>query len=158
MIDTLSFISLNVNGLRNDASRLDLFAWLKQSRYDIIFLQDIHFLPSDQALWDSQWGAAVVWSPFNAILSLNRAATLSLVDTPLLPDRLLVVTITFPGVAPLQVASVYVPAQRGERRAFLNSLPDNPSLELDILAGDINMIADPSIDKRLVSQDASLTD
>ena len=79
---TISVATLNVNGLRNDKKRYNLFYWLIQSNYDVICIQETHCTSSDDVYWTSQWknmgGSECHWNHGTsesrgvAILSTNK--------------------------------------------------------------------------------------
>jgi hypothetical protein len=74
----LQFLSLNINGLRDDVRRRGIFCWLKQLSYDVILLQDIRYQDGDNFLWSQDWGMAALWSNHNAILLIynqSRSST-----------------------------------------------------------------------------------
>ena len=59
----------------------------------------------------------------------------------------MVVEVEMPQEEKFYLASVYVPAEREERGKFLQDLPDELPHQWTFLAGDINMIADPTMDR-----------
>jgi exonuclease III len=148
MKEQLTILSLNVNGLRDNTKRTNLFLWLKLFPTDIILLQDTHYTPADNDLWTRQWGLPVVWSEFNAALSANRSLILSLVPTLDISSRLTIFTVQIPSHSELvYFGSIYVPAQYNARTQFLANLPPDLPYSLSFLAGDCNMIANPSLDR-----------
>lgn len=57
----LKIASLNCNGLRSQFSngvpkRRKLFTWLKQLKFDVIFMQETHSLATDEKKWLAEWG------------------------------------------------------------------------------------------------------
>jgi len=148
MKEQITILSLNVNGLRDSAKRINFFSWLKLFPHDIILLQDTHFSPSDQTLWTQQWGLPVVWSSHNAVLSTNRSCTLSLLPSPQPLPRLAFFSASFPYHSdPIYFASIYIPAQYTARTLFLQQLPPSLPFDISFLAGDINMIGDALLDR-----------
>lgn len=61
-MDSLKLITLNVNGLRAPAKRRALFADLRKSKADIIFLQETHCTTNEERIWLSEWGATGYFS------------------------------------------------------------------------------------------------
>jgi exonuclease III len=61
MKDTISILSLNVNGLRDEVKCIRLFWWLKNNHFDLIFLQDVRWSEEDGESWSSQWGRLSCW-------------------------------------------------------------------------------------------------
>ena len=56
MASSLSIMSMNCRGLRDQFKRKDVFNYLRNLKADIYFLQDTHFIHSDENLIRSQWG------------------------------------------------------------------------------------------------------
>jgi exonuclease III len=148
MKSQLQVLSLNINGLRDDARRRGVFYWLKQLVYDVILLQDVRCQRGDIELWSQEWGMPVLWSEYNAILLTNRSMSISKVDLSFPLERCLVGKISCGGVqGDVVVGSIYVPAGREQRRKYLLGLHDVLHEELCLLGGDFNVVADPAIDK-----------
>ena len=144
----LQFLSLNINGLRDDVRRSGIFYWLKQLTYDVILLQDVRCQNSDMQLWSLEWGMPVLWSEYNAILLTNRSMTVSEVHCNRELERCLLGKIQCGGVqGDIVVGSMYVPAGRGQKRKYLLELPGVLHEDLCVLGGDLNVVADPAIDK-----------
>lgn len=53
---SLSLISLNARGLRNNLKRKAIFLFAKQRKTDFCFLQETHSISEDVPFWKSQWG------------------------------------------------------------------------------------------------------
>ena len=53
--NSLSFFSLNVRGLNAYKKRVTLFEWLKDSKFDIICLQETHFVKENEFIYNSRW-------------------------------------------------------------------------------------------------------
>lgn len=51
----LKLYSLNVRGLNTYKKRTILFDWLKDVQYDIIFLQETHFVKEQESFFNSRW-------------------------------------------------------------------------------------------------------
>ena len=147
MLENLNFISLNVNGLRDPLKRSNLFLWLKSLKLQLIFLQDVRFLPSDATLWTQQWGRPVIWSRHNAILLTDLSYSLTLISVSTMPSRVLLVKICIPNiVSSICIGSIYIPATRLARSEFLCSLPEDLGFELSILSGDCNIVPNYTLD------------
>lgn len=56
---TLSFVSLNARGLRNNVKRKAVFLFAKQFRSDFFYVQESHSVPDDTNFWRSQWGNSI---------------------------------------------------------------------------------------------------
>ena len=147
MLENLKFISLNVNGLRDPLKRSNLFLWLKSLKVQLIFLQDVRFLPSDAGSWSQQWGRPVLWSSHNAILLTDSSYSLSVISVPNMPARVLFAKIHIPNtISNLSIGSIYISATRLAQSEFLCSLPEDLGFELSIPAEDCNIIANYAFD------------
>ena len=51
-----SFVTFNVRGIRDSKKRRKLFSFLHTHKYDFIYLQETHSIPSDNSLWVNEWG------------------------------------------------------------------------------------------------------
>ena len=78
----LHILSLNINGLREDGRRENIFYWLKQLSYDIILLQDVRCKDNEHALWSLEWGLPVLWSYHNAVLLMNKSLSILELSLP----------------------------------------------------------------------------
>ena len=59
---TASFCSLNVRGLNQSRKRRQLFRWLHNNKFDIVFLQETYSTKSIESLWKSEWGGKIYFS------------------------------------------------------------------------------------------------
>jgi len=57
-----NIVSLNCNGIRDNNKRKQLFLWLNDKKYDIIFLQETHSTPADEISWKHEWGGEIFYS------------------------------------------------------------------------------------------------
>lgn len=53
---SLSIISVNAKGLRNNVKRKAIFLFCKQFKTDFCFIQESHSAEQDKSFWRSQWG------------------------------------------------------------------------------------------------------
>ena len=58
--------SINVRGLRNKRKRNQIFQFLKQKDYDIIFVQESHGTQEIESIWKNEWGADITFSNFSS--------------------------------------------------------------------------------------------
>ena len=73
----ISFCSLNVNGLRNDAKRRQIFSLLNDQNLDIVLLQETHICNFSEArAWALEFGGKGFWS-FGSSLSCSTGILLS---------------------------------------------------------------------------------
>ena len=59
MSTDLKCISLNVRGLNAYDKRIVLFDWLRDTEYDIICLQETHFIKSRELVYNSRWNGKI---------------------------------------------------------------------------------------------------
>lgn len=52
----ISFISLNVRGLKNSIKRKAIFLFCKDQKSQCVFLQETHSVRTDEKFWKIQWG------------------------------------------------------------------------------------------------------
>ena len=55
-------ISLNVRGMRSPKKRKALLMWLKERKYDIIFLQETYSTDEVEDIWRTQWQGELFFS------------------------------------------------------------------------------------------------
>ena len=74
-----SIASLNCNGLRDNHKRLIVFDYFKNSRFDILYLQECHCVDeSETNLWNQEFGGSGFWSYGSNLPGLN----FKMADTP----------------------------------------------------------------------------
>ena len=64
-----SACSLNVRGLSNEIKRRENFNWLRNKKYSVHFLQEVHSSKEMEKLWLAEWGYRGLFSS----LSSSRA-------------------------------------------------------------------------------------
>ena len=57
-----SFCSLNARGLNQTRKRRQLFRWLHNYKFDVIFLQETYSTENIEAMWKSEWGGNFFFS------------------------------------------------------------------------------------------------
>ena len=62
MENELKIISLNVRGLGNLKKRTGVFEWLKQTKSNIMFLQETHSICADELNWNREMKGHCVFS------------------------------------------------------------------------------------------------
>ena len=55
-------ISLNVRGIRDQAKRRSIFAYLKDQKASIYFLQETYSELKDETIWQNEWGGKMYFS------------------------------------------------------------------------------------------------
>ena len=68
-VDNLVICSLNVRGLSNEIKRRETFNWLRNKKYSVYFLQEVHSSKEIEKLWLAEWGYRGLFSN----LSSSRA-------------------------------------------------------------------------------------
>ena len=61
-VDKLLIKSQNGRGLANPNKRRRLFCWLKQTKANIILLQETHSTPDCENVWIQDWGGTIVFA------------------------------------------------------------------------------------------------
>ena len=56
---TASFCSLNVRGINQTRKQRQLFRWLHNNKFDIIFLQETYSTENIENIWKSEWGEKI---------------------------------------------------------------------------------------------------
>ena len=59
---SLKIITCNVCGLSDVKKRKQIFQMLKEKKYDIVFLQEVHSTKKMAKYWRNQWGSRVLFS------------------------------------------------------------------------------------------------
>ena len=62
----LHIVSYNCQGLNSVEKRSDVFQYLKSKNWDILCLQDTHFIESDEHVISSQWGGECIFNSFSS--------------------------------------------------------------------------------------------
>ena len=57
-----SFCSLNARSLNQARKRRQLFRWLHNYKFDVIFLQETYSAPNVEPIWKSEWGGNIIYS------------------------------------------------------------------------------------------------
>ena len=57
----LHLLTLNINGLKTDNKRIDLFEQLQNKSMDIVFLQETHTTPETSTKWEKDWKRKSFW-------------------------------------------------------------------------------------------------
>ena len=58
----LSFCSLNVRGLNQARKRRQIYRWLHNYNFDIIFLQETYSSKNTEDVWKAEWGGKIYFS------------------------------------------------------------------------------------------------
>ena len=76
MAEGISIYSQNCRGLNATDKRRDVFHYVRQKKYDIICLQDVHLEKSMETYIQREWGYDIHMSPFLS----NRRGVLTLIN------------------------------------------------------------------------------
>ena len=148
----ISVATLNINGLRDCNKRLGFLHWLCRSNFDVVCLQEVHTLSSEEcSLWFSSTGFQAVVSPGS-----NRARGTVVLFKPSLSltssfcddaGRFVLCDFSFRGKA-FRVVSLYAPNVNPDRNDFLSFALTkvDPSVHT-LLCGDFNSVFDRSLDR-----------
>lgn len=58
----LNIISVNVRGLNSNEKRNKFYIWLEQNRFDVVLLQETHFIDKYKENYDSRWNSNCIHS------------------------------------------------------------------------------------------------
>ena len=62
----LNIACFNVNGLRQNLKRKSIFYHLKNKKFDIILLQEMHSSIGEETLWQYEWGGKIIFAHGNS--------------------------------------------------------------------------------------------
>lgn len=151
MTDKVIFVSVNLRGVQLAEKRKDVLNFLKQRKYSIYFLQDTHFTKREENYIRSQWGFECFFSSFSsesrgcAIMFNNNVEYKLHSKEADLQGNKLVLDITINGKR-MTLINIYGP-NRDTPEFFSGIKTDIQKSENPvILAGDFNLVLDPSID------------
>jgi exonuclease III len=152
---SFSIGSLNVNGMRGSRRRATIFDWVKNSKLDIIYLQECHCISESEInTWNREFGGKGFYSYGSnkscgvGILfrpGFNFKITNTFKDTE---GRLLVLDIRV-GSQAFRLINIYANCGNSPaRRQFIKNLDKFCTGSIfKIMGGDFNFIVDPSLDK-----------
>ena len=58
--------TINVRGIRDDSKRRNIFQYLRERQYDIIFMQELHSTKNEEIYWRAQWGGPMYFSHYKS--------------------------------------------------------------------------------------------
>jgi exonuclease III len=154
---SFSIVSLNTRGCRDSYKRFRILETIKHSQSaDIVFLQDIHSAPQDEAIWRLVWRGDIYFSHLSkeiAGLAVCFASNLNvevLSHEVICPGRILHLTADINGEI-VHLVNVYSPPNYKDKPAFLNCLKQHlGSLDVTypiILGGDFNCTLNTQLDR-----------
>lgn len=144
--------SLNVNGLRADAKRKDLFRYFKNRKLDMVLLQETHSTPEDETIWLREWGGRIIFAH-----GLSQSKGVAILIRRDVPVEVLEIKTVFQGRFVLLEVKIseftfllvnfYGPNEDDDVffvKAFeIVEGKDNPNM---ILGGDFNVTLNPNLD------------
>ena len=154
MSNSLSLLTLNVNGMRDSQKRSRIFQFCKSLGVDFALLQETHIVNQDEVhTWSFEWGGGLHAS-FGSTSSCGTVILVSPRWTSLVgkvdsdhEGRLVCITIKHPSGSFL-LCNVYAPNRPSDRRDFFITLPSFvPGSAPCILAGDFNCVPDTRFDR-----------
>ena len=141
----LKFYSLNARGLRSEQKRREIFWFLKQKGFDVIFIQESHSSPEIEDKWKKEWGGEITYNHYNS----RARGTMTLFKSNVLPiehwnDK--------EGRTDINVVKyVYAPNTDNERSTYFDNLSSTILTKFTtqnvIMAGDFNTVLE-KIDKK----------
>lgn len=156
----LTLFSLNARGLNTYQKRITLFDWLKDAQFDIIFLQETHFVKENEHIYNSRWFGekyhALSDSVFSRGVSILFRKNLN-VDIinyhQSVNGRKLLINVKI-NEKVFSLVNVYAPNSEKERTEFFKRLQawiDKYTLNTDglILCGDFNCQVENCNDKNV---------
>ena len=138
--------SLNARGLRDQQKRRQVFHFLKQKQFDVIFIQESHSTPEVEAEWKSEWNSEITFSHFTSrsrgVMTLYRKG-IKPINHLMDKDGRLDVNEAEINDQIYTFINVYAPNIDNERILFFNELSANIfanwSINNLIMAGDFHV-------------------
>ena len=65
-LDNLVICSLNVRGLSNAKKRRETFNWLRNKKYSVYLLQEVHCSKETENFWLTEWGYKGIFSSLSS--------------------------------------------------------------------------------------------
>ena len=158
---SVTLYTLNTKGLGGKQKRLQVFQYLKDKSYDVIFLQETHYNVNTCQTWKTEWKGKSFFSG----LKSNKEGVAFLVNessnincsafTELVPGRIIVLDIEINN-KDITLINIYGPNDDktylfDTLEAFITNNKDKNI----ILAGDFNTVLNPSIEKKNGRKDTS---
>ncbi|MCG7879939.1 MAG: endonuclease/exonuclease/phosphatase family protein [Candidatus Thiodiazotropha endolucinida] len=151
--NTITFVSMNCQGLSGAFKRADTLNFLRSKKYSIYFLQDTHFTDKEENYIRTQWGFECYFSNFTSqsrgvAILFNNNFEFSIHN--IIKDNngnKLILDITIEGKR-LTLINIYGPNR--DSPEFYNEIfiylknNSNPV----IMAGDFNLVLDPGLDMK----------
>ena len=149
----IKVLSLNVRGLVDNVKRRCVFDWMRNSRFEMFFLQETHSTKECEKIWASEWGYKIFFCHGKSnsagiciLLKPTSGITVHSVHR-VEGGRILLLNISYDN-AKLTVVNVYGP-NKDDLVVFekLHSLIQQFGEEPYIVGGDINTVQNPYMDR-----------
>ena len=152
-MDKLRILTYNVNGLRDNSKRREVFTYLRTKKIDLIFMQEVHSDSSCEKWWSTQWSRKIFFShgETNArgvAILISKKCNIEIHN--LITDvagRYIILYATY-NSAKFLLANVYAPNKDNPEffKKFFEDV-NRFTPEYTILAGDMNLAIDSRLDR-----------
>ena len=125
--NTLQICSLNVRGFRDNKKRNNLFFWIKQKRFDVIFLQETYWTDSLIYKIQKEWEGKLILSfgsehsKGNAIL-FKKNLPIEIIKMHKSVDSRIILTNIKMDNEIITLINVFAPNIMSDRKAFFNKV------------------------------------
>ena len=148
----LTIASINCRGLSDIKKRRDVFHFLRNQKYDVLFLQDTHITKDSTQYFNSLWKGKSYHSCHTnrsrgVSILINQRLQHELIEIKLSDDGNFIIVVCKLGTQTYLMANVYGPNEDDPHfyQSLINILN---SFETDhtIIGGDFNFVINPNID------------
>ena len=149
-------LSLNVRGLRERVKRKSVFAYLREKKCDVYFLQETYCQKEDEKIWCSEWGGKIFFThgtthSKGACILLKPNLDVSLDNEYSDSEGRVVLINARVNKQRLSLCNIYAPTEKDKQNAFLDNLITmligKAHMESLIVGGDWNVTLN-KIDKQ----------
>ena len=148
----LSVVTMNVNGLKNENKRKEMFVYCKKSKFDIILMQETHCEVETQMIWKNQWGGNIIFSngtndERGVAILVNSHRQVEIISQDRDDNgRLIIVNVKINNKV-ITIANVYAPND-DQPSFFMSTVEKIMKMESGniIIAGDFNLVLDKNLD------------
>ena len=145
----LKIYSVNVRGLNTYKKRTILYDWLNDAKYDVIFLQETHFVEKQEYVYNSRWFGDIIHCYSESVHSrgvsilIRKNSKIELINYNRSTDgRKLLVNIRYNDKI-ITLINIYAPNNEKDRIEFFKKLTSwinrhSKNLECIVLCGDFN--------------------
>lgn len=152
MDELLHMYSQNCRGLNSVEKRRDLFQYVRQKKYDIICLQDVHLVENMEPFIKSEWGYHLYMSPFRGnqrgvMILINNTFEYEIGKIVKDPNgNFIIVELT---ISDKRLSRVNIYGPNDDKPQFYRTLHQHVldlNNEYVIFCGDWNFVLDPNLD------------